>query len=105
MDEPDGPPSLDFLLDYLTEVFRTLTNPAASILITPANGAQSSGYMPMEHTGPDFDSVAREVDRCMQVGLLRQEGHGRGLPGARRGVLRTHLVRASLARRWTSHPC
>ena len=71
LDRRPGPPSLEFVLDYLSELFQTLTSPQLTMLMTPADATRATGYMPMEHTGPDFDSIVREISRCMDAGLLR----------------------------------
>ena len=72
LEAPVGAPSLAYLVDYLLELFETLTGPAIGLLTTPAAGAAASGYKPWEHTGLDFAAITAEVSRCMEAGLLRR---------------------------------
>jgi len=71
LEPPTDTPTLAYLIDYLVEIFQALTGPAITLLTTPAAGGQSSGYKPWEHTGLDFDTIVKEVSRCMDEGLLR----------------------------------
>lgn len=59
------------ILDYLVEVFAALTNPTLSVLLTPQNASDGSGYAPFEHSGLDFETAMANVADSMDAGLLR----------------------------------